>query len=189
MAKGGSFELEMAKRLSLWLSKGYDDDLLRRNRRGGMGDLTYRKPKGKLLIDCWNMECKTGYSQKAKATEKRKKKITNWCLLDPIDSNQASYVLIDFWEQCLKDADKTNRVPVLIFRRPYMRPCICFEPALYRKIFDYYGSVYGTGQYIEANVAGYTLMIMGLEDFLVWVPDPTPILAPRLLMRQGTAEL
>ena len=181
MAKGGSFELEMAKRLSLWLSKGYDDDLLRRNRRGGMGDLTFRKPKGKLLIDCWNIECKTGYSQKAKATAKRKKKITNWCILDPIDSRGANTVFQDFWDQCEEDAGKTNREPVLIFRRPYMNACICFHRHLFNKMIDAYGPP--NGQYIIANIIGVTLVITNLEDFLKWIPSPTLILIPKMVRR------
>ena len=181
MAKGGDFELEMAKRLSLWLSDNHEDDWLRRNRRGGMGDITYRKPKGKPLIDAWNIECKTGYSKKSKATAKRKKKVTNWCILDPIDSRGSSTVLQDFWDQCDRDAAETNRHPILIFRRPYMNACICFRQSLFNRMIDVYGPP--NGQYIIANVFGDTLVITNLENFFEWVPDPTLILIPKMVKR------
>jgi len=187
LAKGGDFELEMTKRLSLWITDGKRDDVFRRGRRGGRGDITFRDPIGKPMIDAWNIECKTGYSKKSKATEKRKKKITNWCVLDPIDSRGASTVFQDFWDQCVKDADKTNRHPILIFRRPYMNACISFRQSLFNKIIEYSGPP--IGQYIIANVFSETLAILNIDNFFEWVPDPTEILRPKLHMRQGIAEL
>jgi hypothetical protein len=182
LAKGGDFELEMTKRLSLWITDGERNDVFRRGRRGGRGDITFRDPIGKPLIDAWNIECKTGYSKKSKATAKRKKKITNWCILDPIDSRGSSTVLQDFWDQCVRDADETNREPILIFRRPYMNACISFRQSVFNRIVEFYGPC--NGQYIIANIFGETLAIINLEQFLDWVPDPVPIFILRLVRRE-----
>lgn len=181
MSKGGDFELEITKELSLWITDGKSKEVFRRGRRGGRGDITYREPIGKPLIDAWNIECKTGYSRKYKATLKKKRKITNWCIIDPIDSRGSNTVFQDFWEQCAKDADKTKRIPILIFRRPYMMTCIAFRQSLFNRMIEIYGPP--RGQYVLANVFGETLAIQTLKQFFEWVPNPNLILMPKLVRR------
>jgi hypothetical protein len=182
MAKGGSFELQMCKLLSLWFSNETTDETFRRNRRGGKGDITYRLPEGKPLIDAWNIECKAGYSRVKK--EDKKKRIFDWGILEFLDSQQSKPKLSGFWEQCVEDAWYTNREPVLIFRRPFRTPCIVMRRSLWLKLEETCGP--HPGQYLIANImsegAGETLNISGLGDFFAWI-DPealTPLLKPKL---------
>lgn len=176
MAKGGSFELEICKRLSLWYSNEVTDEIFRRNRRGGKGDITFRLPEGKLLIDAWNIECKTGYSKVVK--DGKKKRIFDWGLLEILDSQQSSPRLQEFWEQCTSDAWYTNREPVLIFRRPFRTPCIMIKNSFWRKLQEICGPPHG--QYIMANIIGETLNLKGLGDFLSWI-DPEELIESKIL--------
>ncbi len=164
MAKGGSFELIMCKEFSIWWSLGCSDEVFRRNRRGGRGDITYRLPEGKPFVDAWNVEFKTGYARTKK--DLKKVRISNWCVLDPIDGKSDKTQLQTFWDQCSIDATSTNRVPVLVFRRPFMSVCICMRQSLWREIRLLAGPP--VGQYIMANVFGDTLMILSLKDFFEW---------------------
>jgi hypothetical protein len=80
VAKGGNFENEICKQLSLAYSKGTRDDLFARTdgsggkatrrRKKGMetanatGDIGIADVLGKPLIDSWCVECKSGYTKR-----------------------------------------------------------------------------------------------------------------------------
>lgn len=84
MAKGGAFENEICKALSLWWTGGEVDDVFRRTQSSGggftrkaqkttgkktqlqSGDITYRLAIGEPLMREWSIECKTGYGSKTK---------------------------------------------------------------------------------------------------------------------------
>lgn len=77
MAKGGQFERETARELSLWASNGRSDDLLwRSSQSGGRATVRHRKGKttqghygdlaptckaGEKILRVFTPECKTGY--------------------------------------------------------------------------------------------------------------------------------
>jgi len=140
--KGGNFEREIAKELSLWYSKGKRDDLIWRTHGSGgratqraksdkdtkyqHGDLTFSDPCVKELFDVFNFELKTGYSRKTKK-KSGNERITNWCILDLIDSKQKICVFEEMWRQAERDAKKSKRIPILIFRRPMKSPCIAMS--------------------------------------------------------------
>ena len=80
MAKGGNFEIKIARALSIWWSNGTDEDLFWRSRgsggtatrrarsgketlQGHEGDISCDKPSGKPLIDYMVFECKKGYQK------------------------------------------------------------------------------------------------------------------------------
>lgn len=79
MAKGSSFEREMAKKLSLWWSSGERDDVFWRSQSSGarhtirrkagkdthgqVGDLTATHPSGESLISNVIIELKRGYNR------------------------------------------------------------------------------------------------------------------------------
>ena len=154
MAKGSSFEGEISKRLSLWFSEGKEESLFWRTSASGaratmrrkankdvqaddFGDLKAESPLGKPLTDFFSIELKTGYAKKAKSKAKKYGdkqiiKITNWDILDMIDSNQDKPMFHQFWEQCENDSNKASKEPMLIFRRNNKQPCI----ALYSDIFN-----------------------------------------------------
>jgi|WetSurMetagenome_2_1015567.scaffolds.fasta_scaffold05051_2 hypothetical protein len=142
MAKGGSFENEICKQLSLWWSDGQRDDLLRRTAgsggqatsrwKGGKdtanqhGDISFSDEIAKPLIDRYNIECKTGYASTVK-----------WDILDLIDSKQKITVIEKFWDQCAYDAARTNKTPLLIFRRNGRGKCVMIDKREKRKLEAY----------------------------------------------------
>lgn len=85
MAKGGTFENEVCRELSLWISEGKRDDLFMRSQSSGGrftqrrksgkdtayqgGDITFSDPLGEPLIKNWNIEAKTGYAGKNKVKD------------------------------------------------------------------------------------------------------------------------
>jgi hypothetical protein len=82
MAKGGSFENEVCRELSLWFTNGERDDAFCRSDGSGSrftkrikkgkdtanqgGDISFCYPDGEQLIKIWCVECKTGYASKSK---------------------------------------------------------------------------------------------------------------------------
>jgi hypothetical protein len=190
-SKGGNFEREVATALSLWWSKGNRDDIFwrthgsggrstmrgKQNKRteGQYGDISATDISGKLLIKNWCIECKTGYSSSKKSevlTKDGKKKsvrqITNWCVLDAIDSKQNVSVIEALWKQTYDQAIEANNQPILIFRRPRMSPCISFNLRYFNflsKIFDIPDKHWIV---LRGNSA---IVIMSLNDFFDWIPD------------------
>lgn len=179
MAKGGNFEREVAKDLSLWWTENERDDVFWHTGGSGarattrkkfgkdtkyqFGDISFTDPIGKPLIDRWNIECKTGYGKSRKKNDKRL--VTNWCVLDVIDSKQQTPVFIEFWEQCRKDAEESGREPILIFRRNQMQKCIVLTSREINRLWEMLGSPYRSASTIQVNG---NLIIMNLSDFLVW---------------------
>lgn len=195
MAKGGDFEREVARELSLWFTQKERDDIFYRSHGSGGrfsaryktgkdtalqgGDITCSDPIGEPLIKAWNIECKTGYSRKRKKVDtskkitRRKTEITNWCLLDMIDSHIAIPNFKGFWEQCCDDAFKTRRNPVLVFRRPFKVSCVTISRNHYLDIVNWNGSPlekYSIIQAVFHNIEGSeAVVIMRFTDFLDWV--------------------
>lgn len=179
--KGGSMEREVATKLSLWWSEGASDDLFWRSQASG-GRATVRGKRGKanpdqfgdivatggdasLLMSKWSIEVKTGYASKNKD-----KKITNWCILDTVDSKQKESVIEKFWKQCSRDAELSSREPVLIFRRPLMSVCICMDNLYFNSLVDHFGACDSSRLRVTIPNVGQ-LVILKLEDFFTWIPN------------------
>jgi len=176
--KGGSFEREIASKISLWWTSGERDDVFyrshssggrftMRNKRGKdtalqCGDMTCSDPIGEPLIKDWNVECKTGYGSKASDG------IIRWDVLDFIDSKQKKPVLQSMWEQCIRDAETTGKEPVLIFRRNRREPCIMMRTSYGYRLQEWFGAINHSSIYIELFDK---CTMMSLSDFFEWVPD------------------
>lgn len=179
MGKGSSFEREISKQLSLWWSEGKRDDIFYRSHSSGArftqrkkigkttayqaGDITCSDPEGEMLIKNWNIECKTGYGSKTKSG------INRWDILDFVDSKQKIPILQQMWNQCKRDAEITNREPVLIFRRNNRLSCIMMSIYYKNKLVNYYGNsnCYAISIAFSENVC----VIMNLDDFFYWISD------------------
>ena len=121
--KGGSFEREICKALSLWVSKGQNVDLYWRSAMSGgratvakgkvrqAGDITAVAPEGHALVDTFFIECKSY------------KNLSLDCLI------KGKGNLIDFWQIAVKESAKYNRIPLLIFKQN-RRPTIVCTSAL-----------------------------------------------------------
>jgi hypothetical protein len=171
MAKGGNFEREIAKILSLWWTSGEREDVFYRSHASGGrftsrrkvgkdtalqgGDITASDPIGEPFVREFSIECKTGYSSGK----------TRWDILDFLDSKQSKPILKQFWDQCIQDAYDSGRKPLLIFRRNGRSPCIAFQTRLLREFVE----LFDTPQCVTAKVVG--MNIMSLKDFLEWIPN------------------
>jgi len=187
MAKGGDFEREIARKLSLWFTGGERDDIFGRSdgsggrftsrRKSGKdtanqsGDITFTDVIGEPLIKRWSIELKTGYADKSsnKLIDKKGKSVKilyRWDLLDLIDSTQKVPIFIDFWNQTKRDADLSGRTPVLIFRRNLRTECICFSRGYFHNLVDTFG--FPDSFVIQV---GKRICVLGLSGFFKWVPD------------------
>lgn len=143
MGIGASFEREIAKKMSLWLTGGNDENCVWRSKSSGgratyqrrrygehnkvydFGDLGPDDSKVFFFFDVFNCELKTGYARKTK------KGMVKWDLLELIDSNQQLPMFYNFWEQCVTDSNESGREPMLIFRRNRMEPCIAIRSDIF----------------------------------------------------------
>ena len=185
MAKGGSYEREIAKKLSLWFTDGKRDDLICRTDSSGgrasvrtknkkitnkylYGDLKHSDNACLSMFDKWSIELKTGYMVG---------KNTRWDILDILDSKQKEPIIIKFWEQCIRDADLSNREPILIFRRNGRTSCIMLTKEYVHELESLYGdnnqkSVVFTISDEEGN--SKLLIVFNLDSFLEWI-NPTAV--------------
>ncbi len=186
--RGGGFEREVSVQLSLWWTEGKRDDIFWRSDSSGArftqrkktgkdtayqaGDITCSDPIGEPLIKNWNIECKTGYSGKTKIinTKGEEKIILNrWDSLDIVDSSQKIPVLLTMWNQCKRDADLTNRTPILIFRRNGRKSCIMFNSTYLAYLFGIFGMYRTVAVMIITEEE--SCIILNLQDFFNWIPD------------------
>ena len=155
------------------------------------GDICFCHPEGEPLIKIWSIECKTGYGAKNKVKDadgdvikipvyspkqkgvivawKDKVALSPWGVLDYIDSKQKKTVLQLMWEQCKRDADLTNRIPVLIFRRNLKLKCICIDTQYFYRLSGYFGEPGEAGAIIRLRVGkDQDLTLMNLKEFFAW---------------------
>ncbi|OQB42010.1 MAG: hypothetical protein BWY04_00496 [candidate division CPR1 bacterium ADurb.Bin160] len=146
--KGKSFEREICKKLSLWISNDKRDDIFwltsgsgsrattrfKKNKSTAYqgGDITFTDPVGEPLIKNFHIELKTGYSRKNKT--KNGTYLINWCLLDILDSKQKLPIFNEFILQLEKDSEISKREPILIFRRQNREVLICIRYKLFNFI-------------------------------------------------------
>ena len=112
--KGGSFEREMAKYFTKWLTgKEKPYVFWRTPSSGGMatiseankeisGDIIALRIEGAFLTDRFSIELKTGYP-KASFHQHLK--------------DNKNFEIENFWKQCLRDAERAGKQPMLIYRK------------------------------------------------------------------------
>lgn len=160
--KGGKFERQISKRLSLWLSSGERDDMFWRTHGSG-SRYTIRNKKD---IDTEGQDgdiCSTcsGDSEKFRKIFslelKNYKDINLWGL---VTKNKTGF--LDFWRQTVKQAESVNKIPVLIIKENY-RP-ILFVSNLWTK---YLFGIYFDLEYdMEVNIGESNIYVWHLEDVL-----------------------
>ena len=114
-AKGGQWERDICKYLSKWINGSEKPYVFWRGRGSGAmftnsneigesfsGDVYCVRPEGKFLLDKFSIECKNGYSGAS---------------LDKHLKNNKNDTLKDFWTQAVDDAVKSDKLPMLIFKK------------------------------------------------------------------------
>jgi len=183
--KGGPFEREICRYLSLWWSNQERDDIFWRNRvrrtmntpnaEVQLGDIVALDPIGAPLTDYYNIECKTGYSKTRKG-----KKVKNipWDILDLIDGKEdGDKVFLNFWEQTDRDAFISKREPLLIFKRDYHKPVVCLEKGNINLLEGWAGKLPLSFIQYFSNDFGHLILIRA-DDFFDWIP-PEIVIAMR----------
>ena len=184
MAKGGNFEREISTLLSIHWSKGKRDDIFwhtggsgaratSRFKRGKetsneVGDIGYKDAIGKPLIDIFNIELKTGYRKKRINKKNGIIKETNFCVLDCIDSNNTKNDVLfkEFWKESVVDSERSNRIPLLIFRRTQKKAIITMYTYIFHKCIDLFGIP--SFSYVELSDHEGDYTSIEINNFLKW---------------------
>jgi len=113
-SKGSSFEREIAKFLTKWVSGQVKELYYWRSPSSGAvatlnvgskeisGDIIALKPEAAFLTNMFSLELKTGYP----------KTVFNQHLKD-----NKNFEIENFWKQCLRDAERAHKYPMLIYRK------------------------------------------------------------------------
>ena len=202
MAKGGSFEGEMSKEFSLYLTHMKTEDGVWRTESSGaratqkqkakqklirpdmFGDITYTVPETKYWFDIFSIECKTGYAKKGKITKKQSTTVTMWSLLDLIDSQQMMTEFHKFWNQCLNDAINSNREPILIFRRNRRSPCIAMHNDIFAGFIGRFGMFPSNYMNVNGDFCYLPVTVLNLRIFFDWTEAISPIVVQNYIIRQ-----
>lgn len=131
-AKGSGFEREISKRLSLWWTNGASSQVFWRNSgflsRAGdrkehqYGDVHAIDERGKWFVEHVNIELKFYRDLR---------------ILDIVDKpGKAHVTLLTHWAQCRRDAEASEREPVLIAKRNFAEPFVVCYSDLARYLID-----------------------------------------------------
>lgn len=112
-AKGSSFERDVCKKLTIWVTGNEKPYIFWRSPSSGAvatvsqssnisGDIIAVKEEGNFFTDIFSIECKDGYPQ----ADTMK-----------IFKHNKNDIIQEFWEQCIKDARTANKQGMLIFRK------------------------------------------------------------------------
>jgi hypothetical protein len=185
-SKGGNFEREISVKLSLWFTEGKRDDVFYRSQSSGAratqrnkskkttegqyGDIAATCKDGEPLIKLWSIECKTGYQSKSKLKDGTKK-VTNWDILDLLDSKSQEPMFAQMWNQCVIDAEISERQPILIFRRERKLPLIAITGLYYSRLTNWFSISDFMIIHFDLSNLYYPynkVTIIKLDDFLKW---------------------
>lgn len=159
-SKGGQFERDMSRKLSLWLTGGRKDDCLWRSAGSGSmstnsikrgtgakqyqaSDLSPNSPEAYLLLDRFTVECKYYANLQ----------------LDGLLFNPKCQ-LLTFWKQAQRDSGSVSKHAMLIAkqnRRPIM---LGIHTQLYKKLFSALGTI------PSIHISHQCLVLFTLDDFL-----------------------
>jgi len=192
MGKGQDFERLIPKELSDWFTGGKRSDLYWRKRtrhrrdsnKFQLGDIICESSEGQELLQLFSIELKAGYSKNRKGTKAVKN--IPWDVLDLLDYTKRKnqkvkhFVLIDFWEQTVRDAELASRIPMLIFKRDYHVPVVAMD-VKHIRLFEEYLGLLCPEYAIVVSFGEHTIQLIRKEIFFEWLtPDVVCLLAKKL---------
>jgi hypothetical protein len=134
MGKGGDFEREVAKSLTVWLTgqeKPYaywrmpgsgSLSTIHEANKNLTGDIVALNQEAEFLTDAFNIECKTGYPQ-----------TSFWQHFKHIKN----FNIEIFWQQSIDDANKAGKYPMLIYRKLRQQPIVGVSEYISEKLHLY----------------------------------------------------
>lgn len=168
--KGGNFERNFSKQLSLWLSNGEHDDWCWRSAssgaratqrgkqgkttQGGSGDLTFVHEAAAPFFNLFSVELKVGYNDTNPLME--------------IDSSSKTHDFRANLNQAMRDAKLAGKEPLLIFKRDRMSTCVCMLKERFNHMVDYFGNLAFDIRYLELYDGDDNFIIFKIEDFFNW---------------------
>lgn len=201
--KGQNFEREQCRKLSRWWSNGENADLFWRqkvrvtkkspNAERQLGDVCCMGKNGFEFTDTFSIELKSGYSVTNNNQTKKKEKDgvklrsnvknTAWDLLEIIDSKQIddSLTILNFWKQCESDAEKSGKIPLLIFKRDYHLPVVVVDDKFLYELIPYVDKP-DVRRIILKIDKKKSLMFFRYDDFFEWI---TPEIVKLIWCQKG----
>jgi hypothetical protein len=133
--KGSAWERQISRFLTKWLT-GQDKELFFYRSPGSgavatvnlgnkaiSGDIIALKPDATILIDVFSIECKNGYKEAS---------------LDKHLKTNKSDPLKTFWIQCVSDAQKAEKSPMLIYKKLGLKsPWVGIDDNFFNHVMPY----------------------------------------------------
>lgn len=160
--KGGNYEREISKNLSLWLSGGENDDLFWRTQNSGGRYTTRYKKKLTLEGQSGDIASVRGNISneflKTFCVEiKFYKDINIWGFI-----TKAKDGVLDFWKQAYEQSKQAGREPILIVKQNY-KPALLISNKIFNKILI---KNFKLKPELEVNLLRQKIFIWKLEDIL-----------------------
>jgi len=171
--KGGNYEREFSKALSLWYSDGDCDDIFWRTSGSGArattrrkqqkktryeyGDISFRDPTGQPFIDYFLLELKRGYSKGID-------------VLDFLDKKKGDILILKWWKKAEEEKVFAERKStMLVVRRDGKAPVLVVDKYVF-KCFRHLGYA---GSYLRINSIknDVQLVMLPLDDFFKKIPS------------------
>lgn len=167
MAKGGAFEREISKELSLWWTHGERDDIFWRSHGSGAratarrktgkatafqdGDICITDPIGQPLLKAVTIELKKGYPK--------------WNIKALLDTNKKDPELAVFFEQCKREKENSKTEGWWLITRQQSRNKLLFFDKGFKVLFSKLGCFIADFDYIMINHKHEIIYCVRLEDF------------------------
>lgn len=167
-AKGADFERSLAKRLSLWWTKGERDDIFWRSQQSGgratqrkkqgkatanqEGDLTVMDAAGQPFIDKIVVEAKCGYP--------------SFSIEGEINKTAEKTVFKDFINQCLKEVGCSERFFWLIVKQDRKKEIVLVPFSFITFVRSKGNNKLRKNEYLEIHLNDHHLVCFRLQDFL-----------------------
>ena len=168
--KGGQFEREFSKLLSLWYTENERDDVFWRTSGSGArattrrkqqkrtkyeyGDISFRDPIGLPFIDYFLLELKRGYTKDID-------------VLSLLDGQKGKSILLRWWDKAVEEMSFAKRKAVLlVIRRNNKKECIVISAYTFRT----FKNLGFNGEFIRIKSKKTHLIIIPLENFFQQIP-------------------
>jgi hypothetical protein len=199
MAKGGEYERDICKYLSMWVTRQMRDDIFWRTAGSGAratarmkknmttadsaGDMMAIAKYGKPYTDQAIWEFKRGYGGE-RSKRKPSEQIDPLAVLDNPKRMKRKPILNEWWTKITKEKNRHQRkFAFIIFKRDFKDHCIVMS----QRTFDYIETKNRKflRQMLRIRTFGYHLVIMRLDHFCRWCDPQKTFVTKKYLRKLG----